>query len=87
VGGAIAMAAISDAKCLELIRAIERENLPLGYPSYNLKKSPIGVEILRLDRASQATLALKILRWYDGSEQVLRREMYNAQGKWKFSRQ
>jgi Domain of unknown function (DUF4132) len=82
VGGAIAMAAISDAKCLELIRAIERENLPLGQPSYNLKQSSIGVEIRRLDRASQATLALKILRWYNGPEQLQRREMYSAQGKW-----
>lgn len=62
MGGAIAMTAISDAKCLELIEAIidERWLFPCAY---NLKISEIGAEILELDRLAQATLVMVIKRW------------------------
>jgi hypothetical protein len=63
VGGAIAMAAISEAKCLELIEAIAKEPLLISQREYSLNQSHIGADVLELDRQSQAALVMAMKRW------------------------
>jgi Domain of unknown function (DUF4132) len=70
VGGAIAMAAISDAKCLEFIEAIATEKHRAF--DYDPSESKISSEILNLDQAHQASMVIEMKRWYAKSENHFR---------------